>query len=363
MKVHPQARMIKGRLMDKLRFTGKALDEGLFDLYSRKRVLSFILVVSLLTFLPLIIKNYLVGESLLASFLLAFELSLMIEIYGVLRLKHKIIGYQSPLFLLVICIVLSVHIFGTLATYWVFPIVTAIVLLVPKRMAIGVNSVIIIATTIAALPHQPVMVTLRFSLALMICTAITQCVIEAVRKLQGNLSYLSTRDSLTGAFNRHQMEISLQVASQRTLAGAGTCIAVIDIDYFKAVNDQHGHDVGDKVIKSVVELVNVNSRQTDLLFRLGGDEFLLLFDNTQLEHALNITQNIRQQVVIGLAEKCPNIQQVTLSIGLAESIENEDSEYWVKRADTALYMAKQAGRDQIKVSDPAEFYANKVVRL
>ena len=78
--------------MDKLRFTDKALDEGLFDLYSHKRVLSFILVVSLLTFLPLIVKNYIIGELLLASFLVAFELSLVIEIYGVLRLKHKIIS-------------------------------------------------------------------------------------------------------------------------------------------------------------------------------------------------------------------------------------------------------------------------------
>ena len=349
--------------MDRLSFTEKALDEGLFDIYSRKRVLSFILIVSLLTFIPLSIKNFLIGQPLLASVLLAFELSLAVEIFGVLRLKHKIIGYQLPLFLLVISIVLSVHIFGTLATYWVFPIVTAIVLLVPKKMAIAVNSLIIIATTFAALPHQSATVTLRFTLALLICAAITQCVIEAVRKLQGNLSYLSTRDSLTGAFNRHQMDLSLQAASQRAKAGHLTCIAVIDIDYFKKVNDLHGHDMGDKIIKSVVELVNVNSRQTDLLFRLGGDEFLLLFDNTELDSAFKAVQKIRKSVVEGLAQQCPDIEQVTLSIGIAEAIANEDSELWVKRADTSLYMAKQAGRDQIKVNDPAEFYAQKVVQL
>ncbi|ABV88539.1 GGDEF domain-containing protein [Shewanella pealeana] len=343
--------------MDRLSFLGKPQDEGLFDLYSRQRVLIFILLVTLMTFLPLSIKNFVIGETLLGFSLLAFELSLVIEVFGILRLNRNILGYRPPLFLLAISMVLSIHAFGTLATYWVFPVVTSIVLLVPKKMAMLANGGIILTSAVAALPHQEPTVTLRFTLALLFCVSIAHYVIETVRKLQANLSYLSTRDSLTGALNRHQLDASLIAASEKAKMDQATCIAAIDIDYFKDVNDLHGHDMGDQVIKTVVKLINSHCRKTDLLFRLGGDEFLLLFDNTNAESALKITRNIGQKVAEGIVEAYPEVDKVTLSTGIAESIANEEVEAWVKRADMALYKAKLAGRNQVKVNNPSDLYA------
>ncbi|MCL1137909.1 GGDEF domain-containing protein [Shewanella pneumatophori] len=349
--------------MDRQYFSVKPQDEGLFDINSRQRVLKFILIVSLITFLPLSIKNFVIGETLLACFLVAFELVLLIEIIAVLRLKHSLWRYKPSLFFLSISMVLTVDSFGTLGTYWVFPVVVTVVFLVPRKLALITNGVIIVGSIFTIIPHQEPTVTLRFVLALLFSVSIAHCVVETLRQLQSKLSYLSTRDSLTGALNRHQMEISLQAATRKAALGQQTCIAIIDIDYFKKVNDLHGHDVGDQVIKSVVELVNSNSRQTDLLFRLGGDEFLLLFDNTKQESALTVTQNIRNKTIAGLAIQCPQIAEVTLSIGIAQSIANETSEVWVKRADMALYAAKKAGRNQVKVSVISEYYPDKLVNI
>ncbi|ABZ77845.1 diguanylate cyclase [Shewanella halifaxensis HAW-EB4] len=349
--------------MDRFSFLGNPQDEGLFDIYSRQRVLTFILLVTLMTFLPLSIKNFVIGETLLGFCLLAFELSLVIEVFGILRLNRNILGYRPPLFLLAISMVLSIHVFGTLATYWVFPVVTSIVLLVPKKMAMLANGGIILTSAVAALPHQEPTVTLRFILALLFCVSIAHYVIETVRKLQANLSYLSTRDSLTGALNRHQLDVSLITASEKAKMEQATCIAAIDIDYFKDVNDVHGHDVGDQVIKTVVKLINCHCRKADLLFRLGGDEFLLLFDNTKAESALKIMRTIGQEVAKGIVETCPEVDSVTLSTGIAESIVGEELELWVKRADLALYEAKHAGRNQVKVNDANHFYSEKVVDL
>jgi len=318
--------------------------DGIFDLHNRRRVLKVILVVSFLIMVPLSIKNYYIGQNSLATLLLIFESSLFIEVYGVLYLRRKVFGYTAPLILLGISIIYSVSIFGTLATYWTFPIITSIVFVVPRHAALTINTLIIIGVSAAAFQHQDSMITLRFALALLSCATISHFAIEAVRKLQHDLRYLSTRDSLTGALNRHQLDAFLEDAAKPNKAQQVASIAIIDIDKFKQVNDLFGHDVGDQVIKIVVETINENCRQRDLLFRLGGDEFLLLFNNT--------TQDIAQPILANIAHKIrtrhyPSHASVTLSIGIAESLIDEDIEEWIKRADIALYEAKRSGRDAI----------------
>ncbi|GIU33545.1 GGDEF domain-containing protein [Shewanella schlegeliana] len=338
--------------MDSLTFSVKHRDKDRLDLYKHRRVLAFILLVTLVTFVPLGIKNLFIGELGLGFFLLAFELSLIIEVIAIFRLKRQLIGYFPPLFLLCISIVLSIHTFGTLATYWVFPVVMTIVFMVPKKMAMLTNALIIFGSALAAIPHQAYMVTLRYVLALLICVSIAHVVIGAMRKLQRDLRELSIKDSLTGALNRYQMDDSLLMASENAKMGLGTCIALIDIDNFKLVNDLHGHDMGDKVIKVVVERINMNCRKSDLLFRLGGDEFLLLFDSTSVESAVAVAHTINNKVIEGITKLYPEASGVTLSIGIAESIAAEEPELWVKRADLALYDAKHSGRNQIKVYAP-----------
>ena len=338
--------------MNRRKFMFDNNTDTLFDLHNRRRVLKFIVLVVLLTFLPLTIKNFVIGETFLACVLLSFLVSLLIEAYAVLYLHKNIIGYSVPLALISLSIILSVDIFGTLATYWVFPIITAVVFIIPQRYAIIINSIIILGTTMAATQHQVPAITLRFFIALLCCAFISHFAIEALRKLQHELRNLSTKDSLTGAFNRYQLETFLQSAADEKLQNpqslVQSSIAILDIDYFKQVNDLYGHDVGDQIIKEVVNTIKANTRKSDILFRLGGDEFLLLLIGTSKDDANDIVKHFSRLISEGRSS-APF--QINLSIGIAELVAHEEIDTWMKRADIALYAAKNNGRNQVQIDE------------
>ncbi|NOH97592.1 GGDEF domain-containing protein [Vibrio sp. 99-70-13A1] len=338
--------------MNRRKFMFDNNTDTLFDLHNRRRVLKFIVLVALLTFIPLSIKNFVIGETFLAILLLSFLLSLLIEVYAVLYLHKSLLGYSVPLALISFSIILSVDIFGTLATYWVFPVITAVVFIIPQRYAIVVNSIIIFGTTIVASQHQISSITLRFFLALLCCAFISHFAIAAIRKLQHELRNLSTKDSLTGAFNRYQLETFLQNAADRKMPNQQSrvqnSIAILDIDYFKQVNDLYGHDVGDQIIKEVVNTIMANTRKNDTLFRLGGDEFLLLLIDTSKNEASDIVQHFSSLISEG-RNSAPF--KINLSIGIAELVANEEIDTWMKRADIALYVAKNNGRNQVHIDN------------
>jgi len=125
-----------------------------------------------------------------------------------------------------------------------------------------------------------------------------------------------------------------------------SAVPLIDIDNFKNVNDQYGHDVGDKVIKQVVGVIYRHMEESDLLFRLGGDEFLLIFpqkDQFSTKKAMiYISQHVKQT-------QYPEGALVTISSGVAQFLASENLENWVKRADIALYQSKHNGRDKVSL--------------
>lgn len=120
---------------------------------------------------------------------------------------------------------------------------------------------------------------------------------------------------------------------------------MLDIDKFKNINDTYGHDIGDTILKSVVDQVSAHIREEDILVRFGGEEFLLLLANTTLEEAFILSERISKT----LANHTPieNVQ-VTVSIGLSQCHKDDtDIDMIVKRADTALYDAKASGRNKV----------------
>ncbi len=352
--------------MRKYDFPFGALSNHLLDSDSRDKVLKLLLVMTLLTFFPLGIKNLVIGEVELGLMLLTFELSFLIEVGGVLFIKRSLIGTLTPLILLIICIIQSVYVFGTLASYWVFPILTTIVLLLPFAVAISANSVIVVGAVWAIWVQQalPLPIVIRFAVALVSCAAIAQFTVYMIERLQRDLTFLSTRDALTGALNRHQLDTFLQKALDGQARFSPSSIAVIDVDYFKSVNDRLGHDVGDEVLKQLVAALNRGTRKLDLLFRLGGDEFLLLFDHTSASVASTVLQEITTAIK---KEPFPKGVKISLSIGVAECVSSDDMESWFKRADLALYRSKQEGRDRITLAQdlklPQEDYPSQCVPM
>lgn len=165
--------------------------------------------------------------------------------------------------------------------------------------------------------------------------------------LQRKLEDRIIHDSLTGAFNReyfkisHKKEIKKAKDENKKLA-----IAILDLDLFKNINDNYGHDIGDNILKEFVEIANHSLREEDIFIRWGGEEFLAILKISQdidLENILNelrvIIENYSFKVV----------KDITCSIGGAIHINSESIEKTIKRADEALYYAKSNGRNQISI--------------
>lgn len=166
------------------------------------------------------------------------------------------------------------------------------------------------------------------------------------------LRTLSVIDPLTQLYNRQflyrQLPIELARADRQNWP---TSLFLCDVDHFKLINDTYGHPVGDATLQALAELMRVKFRRGDLLFRYGGEEFLIVLTNTALHEARDIAERFRSQVPVGLHNVVPN---VTLSIGIVSTSEEgivSDMRLLIKRADSRLYFAKNTGRNRIVFAD------------
>jgi diguanylate cyclase (GGDEF)-like protein len=160
-------------------------------------------------------------------------------------------------------------------------------------------------------------------------------------------------DALTGLGNRHWMRTMFEREVVRTMhANRALCLMMIDVDNFKLFNDRYGHIAGDRVLVAVAEALREYLRPTDLVARFGGDEFAVLLPDLQLKQARQTAERIRQQVA-GLSP--PSLAMaVTVSIGLASRTGDDDVATLVQRADEAMYVAKQGGRNRVAVAGKSD---------
>lgn len=160
----------------------------------------------------------------------------------------------------------------------------------------------------------------------------------------------SVKDPMTGCFNRRYMDEQLRSALERAGWVTASLIA-FDVDYFKQVNDRFGHAAGDTVLMGVAAVAQRLSRDSDLLFRIGGDEFVLYLPGVGDAGAAAIAERLR--AAVHGAVLVPH-ERVSVSLGIAELRPQETAEQWLKRADGALYAAKRRGRNQLAHADTAE---------
>lgn len=174
-------------------------------------------------------------------------------------------------------------------------------------------------------------------------------------------------DPLTALFNRQHMQSLLERECDRhQRSSTGFCVALIDLDHFKAINDQHGHPVGDQVLVGFARAAQTVLRTTDVICRWGGEEFLvLLIDTDPASDGLRAMDRLREHLAAQpLCADHPEIS-VTLSAGLAEHQQRESIADLLQRADQALYAAKASGRNRCLCADapPSSLQQNDVVLL
>jgi diguanylate cyclase (GGDEF)-like protein len=157
-------------------------------------------------------------------------------------------------------------------------------------------------------------------------------------------------DPLTGAFNRRHMAFCLdQAVARRRRTGEPASLLFIDIDYFKRVNDRWGHSEGDAALKRLVTLVASRGRRLDVLFRLGGEEFVLLLPATPYAGAVIVAEAIRESVAAAVL--LPDGERLSVSIGVTELRASQSAAAWLDDGDAAVYRAKESGRNRVSASD------------
>lgn len=258
---------------------------------------------------------------------------------------HKV--RSASIYIAILCVMgalVTVYLKGAMQVLWSYPaMIVAFYILKPKEAAL-------LATLAICALVPPLLKEMSYS---MVCAVlVTQFISSAVAfafaqqtmRQREMLVRLATRDPLTGAGNRRALDEELdRVVENNKRAGTAASILLLDLDRFKQINDQFGHSVGDDVLNCVSKIIMDRIRKTDGLYRIGGEEFVVVVNNDKLNMALQLAESLRAQI-----EVCRDVNDIsiTVSIGIAELGANETPKKWLNRADEALYKAKRTGRNR-----------------
>ncbi|HEU4974802.1 MAG TPA: GGDEF domain-containing protein [Baekduia sp.] len=164
----------------------------------------------------------------------------------------------------------------------------------------------------------------------------------------------ATTDALTGLANRAALERDApELLARARRAGLPVGVLVGDLDHFKAINDRFGHDRGDEVLRDAADAMQGVMRSFDRLYRIGGEEFLVLLSGADLTSAAEVAERLR----VAVAEREPGGLEVSMSVGVSAAAGHDDLVTLLRDADRALYDAKRAGRDRVRVAPPATIAA------
>lgn len=161
------------------------------------------------------------------------------------------------------------------------------------------------------------------------------------------LEKLSATDRLTGAWNRAHFDKTIAIELSRSVRYLQPLALIFfDIDHFKRVNDSYGHAVGDVVLRELVKVVRDNIRSSDMLFRWGGEEFVILAPSTSYRSAASLAETLRAKIEQHAIE---TVGHITISLGVSEHMSDESENACLQRADAAMYAAKNGGRNRVVV--------------
>lgn len=170
--------------------------------------------------------------------------------------------------------------------------------------------------------------------------------LSKANKLEEKASF----DFLTKLYNRRKFNsfLEYEISKANRYKEQHLSLMLVDIDYFKNVNDTYGHLVGDNILQEVSKILTICSRDTDIVARWGGEEFVLMLPQTNIEQAYLVAQKLRATIE---KHKFDDVKHITCSIGISQFHKNEDKDTLFKRVDEALYKAKRSGRNRVEIEN------------
>lgn len=242
------------------------------------------------------------------------------------------------------------HLNEPIFVFWLFPALLANFFLLRPNIGLLANVVAILAIVPLAAQLESSVQMFAMLSSLLICGSMAYTFARLTARQQELLQSFAVQDALTHLGNRRAMNEEMRMSiDDFARNGIPATLIVLDLDFFKMVNDKFGHSVGDAVLVNLAGLLNKRIRKTDRVFRYGGEEFVILARNAGLEDAAVIAEQLRTQIELELRDPEGTL---TASFGLAQLTGGEKPEEWFNRADKAVYQAKQQGRNCV-VADPA----------
>lgn len=234
---------------------------------------------------------------------------------------------------------------GTAASYPPFILILAYYLLLPVRRALFFNVLTMLIFIPLAWFVLDQAAVFRFSAAIFGVSLFVYIAMREINNLHAQLKEAAVTDELTGVFNRSLLVSSIeQSIAQKQRTQMPMALVTIDVDNFKSINDTLGHPVGDRVLSELGALLLRRSRKTDKVFRVGGEEFLVIIYNAEEQMAVKFAEDLRKEVEqAGLLTD----RQVTVSAGVSSLKDGMDAKTWVSASDEKLYRAKENGRNQV----------------
>lgn len=247
--------------------------------------------------------------------------------------------------LAVICAVYSTMINGHAGLYWAYPAATAVFFLLPLKEATASNIVFVASMSVVSFITFSEADFWRITFSLGMTCLFVMIFAWLVGRLQSELTRLATTDPLTGCLNRSQLADILNGQIQmRERYERVSSLILLDMDYFKTINDRWGHLAGDRVLQELSSRLRKRLRENDQLFRIGGEEFMLVLPETRQKDA----DKVARELLTTISAR-PFVEgiQITASASVAEVDKGETWSVWLNRADQALYEAKARGRNQV----------------
>ena len=295
---------------------------------------------------PFAINNFIQGR-----FLMGIGSSAVIILCTVSAWQSALNRYQPSLILwglvptITLFLVLAFRQQGLVVSYWAFPAILSFYFMLPRRQAWLANLIFLAFILPQAWMTFDFPIMMRFCFTILAASAFSAMFVQVISDQQKTLEQHIVTDPLTGLFNRLLLnEVLEQTVHQNNRTSTPMTLVAFDLDHFKVINDTLGHADGDKVLRGIGEFFKARIRRTDKVFRIGGEEFLVLLYDTGDEDGKRLATELCN--AIASLELLP-YSKVTVSAGVATLRPGEYWEEWMKRCDENLYQAKRDGRNRV----------------
>lgn len=303
-------------------------------------------IIALILLTPFSINNFYQDRDLLGAGSLAVVALCAMNAWNCIHHRYyPVFIFSSMVPAIIVFLVIAFREQGIISVFWCYPAVLAFYFILPERLAWIANIILICIIFPQAWHVIELPLVFRFGVTILAVSAFSALFIRVITDQQRMLEVQAITDPLTGLYNRTLLHDTLEdMVHQYDRSGTPMTLVELDLDDFKEINDEFGHDAGDRVLRGIGEFLNSRVRGTDKVYRVGGEEFLVLLFNTDLESGLEVAEELRSKLASLTLH--PD-RAVTASVGVATLQAGESQMEWVKRCDVNLYQAKSSGRNRV----------------